>query len=233
MLEKIFVERINKEDKKEIEDLTRNTWEWGDYITEVFDSWLNDGLFLKAIDENRKILGIIHVRIFEDFAWLEGIRIKSDIRRRGLGKFLTLKAMEKSIANIFRLIVNENNYSSIRLVTSLGFREIDKIYYIHKEKKVKVNEIIKDYGLKEVNQKLDIKGYINNWVWFPISKYKGKIYSNDNMTLLDTDPPFAIKGILDNASFSTNNFIENSESFLVFELKLKSNEIFNILHDFI
>ncbi|MGC9183203.1 GNAT family N-acetyltransferase [Caldisphaera sp.] len=220
MIQDIKFEKVIYSDKKLVEELTKNTFEWGDYIKEVFDEWINDGLFIKAVDSNGNILGIIHVKICDDFAWLEGIRVNKNFRKKGIGKKLTEKAIELSNKRVFRLTVNEKNEPSLALVKSMGFKEIDRFYF-NSGNRLDFKNIIEMYKLEQKkNIDFIFNGYVDNWVWYPFNKYKKLFYKNDQIILLQTNPPFALKG--DNLKFEhiSINKKENSEGFIVFELKI-------------
>ncbi|AFZ70799.1 sortase-like acyltransferase [Caldisphaera lagunensis DSM 15908] len=217
MFEPIRFELVKREDKDKINKLTENTWEWGDYTPELFEKWVNEGLFIKAIS-NEEIVGIIHARIFDDFAWFEGVRVKQEIRRKGIGKALAKKAMEMSGKSVFRLAANEKNVPSIQLAKALGFKEIDRFYYVE-GKDYNYEKIVEEFNLKETNYDLKyVKGFVNDWVWYPIEKYNGKIYANNDLILLETDPPFLVKGYIEGIRHMSRNFVSNSEGFIVFEL---------------
>ena len=220
MIQDIKFEKVIYSDKKLVEELTKNTFEWGDYIKEVFDEWINDGLFIKAVDSNGNILGIIHAKICDDFAWLEGIRVNKNFRKKGIGKKLTEKAIELSKKRVFRLTVNEKNEPSLALVKSMGFKEIDRVYF-NSGNRLDFKNIIEMYKLEQKkNIDFIFNGYVDNWVWYPFNKYKKLFYKNDQIILLQTNPPFVLKG--DNLEFEhiSINKKENSEGFIVFELKI-------------
>jgi Acetyltransferase (GNAT) family. len=219
LFQAIRFEKVVPEDRDKINKLTENTWVWGDYIPDYFDRWIKDGLFIKAVSDG-DILGIIHARVFEDFTWFEGIRVKQEIRRKGVGKALAKKAMELSPKKIFRLAANEKNVPSVQLAKALGFKEIDRFYYIE-GKIYDFKQLINEFKLKEVKVSLkNVKGYVDDWVWYPINKYSGKIYSNGELTILETTPPFLVSGYLENIRHMSSNFSSNSEGFIVFELRL-------------
>ncbi|MFP3230446.1 MAG: GNAT family N-acetyltransferase [Caldisphaera sp.] len=220
MIQNIKFEKIKYSDKKLVEELTKNTFEWGDYINEVFDEWINQGLFIKAVDENGDILGIIHAKIYDDFAWLEGIRVRQDVRKMGIGKKLTEKAIELSNRKIIRLTVNVKNRPSLALVKSMGFREIDRFYF-NMGIKMDFKDIIDTYKLKQSeNLGFSLKGYVDNWVWYPFDKYNKLFYTNDETIILNTNPPFVLKGNKLQFEHISINEKENSEGFIVFELKI-------------
>ncbi|MCE4608416.1 MAG: GNAT family N-acetyltransferase [Caldisphaeraceae archaeon] len=216
----IRYELVEEDDREQVERLTENTFPWGDYIANVFDEWIKEGIFIKAIDSYGKILGILHVRIFKGFAWLEGIRVKQELRRKGIGIGLTRKGIEMSGMKVFRLMTNERNVPSIQLAKSLGFKEIDDIYYVHQGLEAEAREIAEEFGFKERSEIPKIRGYVDRWVWFPIEDYKGKVYSNGEIVMLDTKPVFFAQGFLEGYKQYTKHFDSDHERFVVFELKI-------------
>jgi ribosomal protein S18 acetylase RimI-like enzyme len=220
LIERIRFKRVNEEDEEKINKLTESTWGWGDYNPKIFDRWVREGLFIKAVDEYDNILGMIHVRLFEDFAWLEGVRVKQEIRRKGIGKLLARNAMDLSNKRVFRLVANEKNVPSIQLARSLGFREIDEFNFISFGMEASYDQIVKELDLHEVNDDLNLSGYVDDWVWFPIEKYKKKKYGNEKIILLETNPPFLAKGYVEGYKQISKDFSINSERYIVYELKI-------------
>ena len=79
----------NQFDKQQVLDFCQNTFSWGDYIEEVWDSWYNnDGLVV--IEENGKVIGMAHGVIYknEKMLWLEGIRVNEKYRKNGVATCL-------------------------------------------------------------------------------------------------------------------------------------------------
>lgn len=102
----------------------------------------------------------------------------------------------------------------------MGFKEIDRIY-LNEGDRIEFRKIVEKYKLKEIkNIHVDIKGFIDEWVWFPIEKYNKSFYINDNMILMETNPPFLYKG--ESVEFEHTSKVkkENSEGFIVFELNI-------------
>ena len=70
----LYLAKIRKPiqlDKEQILDFCQNTFSWGDYIDEVWDSWYNnEGLVI--IEENEKAIGMAHGVIYqnEKMLWL-------------------------------------------------------------------------------------------------------------------------------------------------------------------
>ncbi len=187
--------RMLKSDKVEVVSMAETASGHADYIKDIFDEWMESGVFLKAVIDGR-IVGIIHVRVFEDFAWLEGLRVNISHRRRGIGRLLTLKAMEISRSKVIRLLIRKNNKPSLALATSLSFRQIDKIYY-HGGTSKSFSEISMSLGLKRAKETLQC-GYMDGWRWFPREYYLSSLFigtsDNEEIVALETSPIFLVKG---------------------------------------
>jgi len=127
-LEGALVRKATAEDRKEVLSFCVGTFDWGDYIDEVYDFWLGapDSLFLVA-ETAGKPVGIVHARqMRHGVAWLEGLRVSPAHRREGVGTALTAKAMEmlsEGGIKTLRLLVESNNEASMALAFGLGFRE--------------------------------------------------------------------------------------------------------------
>ena len=83
--------------KNEILNFCRNTFSWGDYIHEVWDSWIEDG-GLVVFENNNTAIAICHAVKFETegMLWIEGIRVKEEHRKKGIAIQL-IKHFEKSL----------------------------------------------------------------------------------------------------------------------------------------
>ncbi|HEY0071207.1 MAG TPA: GNAT family N-acetyltransferase [Chloroflexia bacterium] len=76
------------EDRDEVLAFTANTWEWGDYIHDVYNDWLADttGRFLVAVEVATGRIAALDKLSFirPSEAWFEGLRVNPDFRGRGL-----------------------------------------------------------------------------------------------------------------------------------------------------
>ena len=112
MQNNIDVRFARTEDKGAVVAFCQNTFSWGDYITSVYDDWLNDraGKFLVATIDQQPV-GIAHVAFLgNEVAWMEGMRVHPDYRRRGIGTELD---------RIGRQVARENGCRAAHLVTSM------------------------------------------------------------------------------------------------------------------
>ncbi|GCE19333.1 GNAT family N-acetyltransferase [Dictyobacter kobayashii] len=116
-------------DREPILAFCANTWEWGDYIEQVWDEWLQEpeGQLLVAVVD-QQLAGVVHIQVFnETEAWLEGLRVNPDYRRQGLGRALNEAAMVEAMrrgATTIRLAVDSHNMASIELSESMHMRRV-------------------------------------------------------------------------------------------------------------
>lgn len=86
MSNEIGVRPARMGDKTAILGFCQNTFSWGDYISEVWDSWLGDDngkIFVGVV--NDQPIGMMHVAFLRDgAAWMEGMRVHPDYRRLGV-----------------------------------------------------------------------------------------------------------------------------------------------------
>jgi len=109
------------EDRDAVLAFTASTWEWGDYISYVWDEWLHDpsGLLLVATVDGQSV-GMAHLRMLNATdAWLEGIRVDPAHRHHGiataLDNALLVEAMRRGATNV-RLITESTNIASIHMI---------------------------------------------------------------------------------------------------------------------
>ena len=69
-------------DKHHILEFCQNTFSWGDYIEDVWDYWISEGILLVYVKNNP--IGISHAVFLKDHVWIEGIRINPDFGRQGI-----------------------------------------------------------------------------------------------------------------------------------------------------
>ncbi|MEM3211502.1 MAG: GNAT family N-acetyltransferase [Thermoplasmata archaeon] len=205
---------VEEKDKNEIFEISKNSFEWGDYINEVFDLWLKEGIFIKAVDNN-VILGFLHIKVFDKFVWLEGLRVKTEYRKKGIGSELTKKAIELAGNKVIRLLISETNIASLNLAKKFNFNIIDHVYYKEGER-LEFNQLIEKLNLKKSNELL-LENYMDKWVYYENEYYKDYIYKNDEgVKILNTNPPFILQGKID---FENMNKQSGDECLLILEKK--------------
>ena len=118
----MMIREANSLDKIQILKFCIDTFSWGDYIDQVWDSWLSEGNLF--IFEKQFPVGICHAFYSEDQIWIEGIRIDPNFRRQKIASKLVKHTesvgKEKNISFSFMLIDTENT-SSITMANSLDY----------------------------------------------------------------------------------------------------------------
>jgi GNAT superfamily N-acetyltransferase len=84
-------------DKNNVLRFCTNTFEWGDYIEQVWDGWCADpNGYLMIAEENEVIAAVSHAYLCpnRNRVWLEGIRVNPDFRRRAIATELIKNMLE-------------------------------------------------------------------------------------------------------------------------------------------
>ncbi len=197
------IRRAQQNDRDEVLKFCVNTFDWGDYIYQVWDSWYSDPNgqlviaeyeseeYTKQLNTGRKsstTVAVSHVYLCQigNMIWLEGIRIRSDYRRRHVATELIKKMLEYGIeqgAKESAAIVSANNVRSQLLMQSNGFVKVSKWNYFSGHKthnhlstngsKIRIagledsNSIFKYLKSSEIF-KLSGESYVDMWRWYPL-----------------------------------------------------------------
>jgi GNAT superfamily N-acetyltransferase len=86
-------------DKNNVLRFCTNTFEWGDYIEEVWDEWYSDPngyLTVAEEEDNCVIAALSHAYVCPNRkrVWLEGVRVNPNFRRRSIGTELIKKMVQ-------------------------------------------------------------------------------------------------------------------------------------------
>jgi GNAT superfamily N-acetyltransferase len=117
-------------DIPEIVAFTMDTWEWGDYIPHVIRRWIKEGRAYVAVWGDRIAAVAAMVQVGKS-AYLQGLRVRPELRGRGVGEAMTRFLLEEARrrgASVATLLVAEWNAPSHALVKKVGFRERMRIY---------------------------------------------------------------------------------------------------------
>ena len=205
----IYRPAINS-DKEQIFDFCNNTFEWGDYIQEVWDCWINekDSLLLVAqtmdsISYANKIVAMIHGKLcHKNMIWVEGIRVHPEYREKGIASSLIKNILtygKDKGTTLASLIVSIDNIESRKLMEKLDFNPVSRwifasikglknIYeYCHiiKRAEIKDQERIYNYltGSKYTR-------YVKAWRWYILTSHalfrminNGQIYFFDDQNI--------------------------------------------------
>ncbi len=163
-------------DKTQVLEFCKNTFSWGDYISDVWDNWSSEGNLL-VLTEKEIPVAVSHGSICDEQIWIEGIRVNENYRRKGLASHLVLElesvAKNKS-CKVSKMLIAENNQNSLYLASSLSY-QIEDIWNFYSLIPKKINCKI---NLKKVTNNQSIidliltntSSYVRSWRWLPLSK---------------------------------------------------------------
>lgn len=199
------IRRATKSDKEQVLRFCVNTFEWGDYIDQVWDSWYSDqdGLLLVAEEEeyslhNKKqpsVIAVSHVSLCpnKNNVWLEGIRVNPNFRRRSVATQLINKMVaygQQKGAREASAMVTSNNFASKLMMERNGFtviskwsystidktlKRVDKVRARSKVAALKDTEMICDYLKQSEIYKSSGQRYVNSWRWYSLDLYSNTL----------------------------------------------------------
>ena len=129
MEEALIIRPAQPEDKAAVLAFCEQTWEWGDYIADVWDQWLADpsGRLMVAMLVGRPV-AVVHMQMVAPYeCWLEGMRVDPAARRRGISRRLNTEAMNEARtlgATVARLAIRFDNVRSQQAAAQGGFEQI-------------------------------------------------------------------------------------------------------------
>ncbi len=126
---KVRVRKARSSDREAVFDFCRKTWSWGDYIQEVWDSWLEDRegrVFVATV--NDMPVGVSYVSIDKPHeAWLRGARTDPNFRRMGIAETIAKRCLQyvrKKDVKTARLVTDSDNKAAQGLLKKLGFKPV-------------------------------------------------------------------------------------------------------------
>ncbi|MCH2406054.1 MAG: GNAT family N-acetyltransferase [Nitrosopumilus sp.] len=161
-------------DEESVLAFCKNTFFWGDYIDQVWNSWISEG-DLYVIDDNGYPVALCHATTFDDanMVWIEGIRVKESYRRKGFAnKLITESEFMAKNKNCTKskMLIEYSNMSSIGLVESLGYKRESKWNFFSLEP-MKVRNIPKIQYPTYQNGVMDFLSknlsFVDSWKWLP------------------------------------------------------------------
>ena len=120
------------DDKSAIATFTTDTFEWGDYVADAFDAWMEDpdGQILIAATDEDEAVGLARVAMLSPTeAWAQAARVHPDHRRRGVGRRLTEAGeawADRRGAVVMRLVTEDWNEAAQHQVERSGYRIVAK-----------------------------------------------------------------------------------------------------------
>ena len=133
MSPEFLVRPARPSDREAIAEFTTDTFHWGDYVTDVFDEWLErDDTFVAVAesDDGRPIaLGAVRM-LSPTEAWYSAARVHPGLRGRGIAADVSraLRTWARNQgANVGRLLVEDWNEVAIRHVEKTGPRRVSSM----------------------------------------------------------------------------------------------------------
>jgi N-acetylglutamate synthase-like GNAT family acetyltransferase len=123
------IRRAVAQDKDAVLAFCARTFEWGDYLPEVWEQWLADekGQFLVATQDGVPV-GVAKVTLLTPSeAWLEGLRVDPQHRHAGLGwQFQTacLEVARRSGVDVARLATGSKNLAIHKMAERSGMHRM-------------------------------------------------------------------------------------------------------------
>ncbi len=195
-----MIREANSLDKIPILKFCKDTFSWGDYIDQVWDSWLSEGnLFLF---EKQFPVGICHAFYSKDQTWIEGIRVDPNFRRQKIASELVKHAesigKEKNISFSFMLIDTENT-SSITMANSLDYDVFQTWNFYSLTPKRNLNYDV--YFAKSINRQF-YSHYVKSWRWLPVDDAAlSKFYEQNKIVKSNLDGKNSIAILTDSEHF--------------------------------
>ena len=129
-MSQLEVRRAREEDREAVLAFCSQTWEWGDYIADVWGEWLhaeNGVLFVATLDGQPA--GIANLRMLTaSEAWLEGMRVDPAHRQHGVANALFEAQIAEALrrnALTARLITESTNTAAIGLIERNHLRRVN------------------------------------------------------------------------------------------------------------
>jgi ribosomal protein S18 acetylase RimI-like enzyme len=129
------------DDRAAMERICAQTWEWGDYVPQVWDDWLADTARSCEDEGGILIVGELAGRVValskitcqaRGQVWLEGMRLDPDYRRRGIaGQFLdySLAYAREHGARVVRLGTGHHNTAAHILAARADMERVGSCVY--------------------------------------------------------------------------------------------------------
>lgn len=123
-------------DREAVTTLCAQMWDGHDYIPQVFDHWLAHSLgqFTAVIDEDRdSLIGVGKLTSITDRDWwIEGLRVDSNYRGRGVGRRLHAYHVDlwqqlSPPTSSLRLLTDSDNHAIRHLCDDAGFRHLGAV----------------------------------------------------------------------------------------------------------
>ena len=207
------VHEASNQDKNNVLDFCKNTFSWGDYISEIWDYWISEGNLL-VIHEDESPVAMCHASYDSDShnMWIEGIRVHSRFRRQGYAKSLIQhceKISQEKNCKTIQMLIETNNSNSLHLSKTQGYTIKETWEFYSLEQKINSKQQTVDFNVDATREKFLISSnftYVDSWRWYRITKDVLKKFSNEKRIIF-SEHDKTINGI---AIFVESKHFENT-----------------------
>ena len=125
----VTVRDARPDDVNPVAEFASETWDGWDYVPDVWDDWLEEGVTLVA-ESGGNVVGVVHGVARGNEGWLEGMRVAEEYRREGVGSTLTealLARLSEEGVSVARCMAFDGNDAAVELLDSLGFKHVTTV----------------------------------------------------------------------------------------------------------
>ena len=177
------IRSAQESDKSTVLEFCKDTFQWGDYIADVWDKWKSKG-GLYVLEENGLVVGVYHVISFEKEAWIEGMRVHPSYRKKGFGTNMLAHAESVIPNKVIRLIIESENHPSIRLAESMGYAIEEKWRLYSMVPAKQVSSAIMATPSFKLGNIIESSTYANSWKWLPLDAEEIKSLVEQNRIII-------------------------------------------------
>ena len=200
-------------DKKDVLNFCKKTFSWGDYIHEVWDSWITEGNLI--VIENEQIpISMTHAAFYPDEKMISYLE----------------KTAKSQNCEISRMLIASENEPSLSLAKKLGYKIISKWNYFSLESKLIDEEtgITSDTCIDSIDSfSQKNSNFIESWRWIPLTAQRLKILNSEKKIFCqkDNEKIITLGIITESKSFENTIILElvsgtNSENMINFTQNL-------------
>lgn len=125
----LHIRPAKPEDKEPVLAFTAKVWNGEDYIHEEWDDWLADpsGPLLVGELNGQPVAMMKITDLGSGEAWLHGLRVADEVRRRGIGRSLiehALQLVQQAGDEVARFMTGDENEPVHRIAAELGFKHL-------------------------------------------------------------------------------------------------------------
>lgn len=182
-------------DKKNVLAFCKDTFSWGDYISDVWDTWLSSGgLFVSEYDG--EIVGMYNLSLIKEQVWVEGLRVDPKHRRKGFGKNMLEHAESIAQDKTIRFVIESDNKPSILLVESLGYSLEEKWQLYSTLPSKQDSEAKLSNNISQSKDLIDSHTYVDSWKWLPLDiEELQKLVNQERVVIYDVGGKSLAMGI--------------------------------------